>query len=352
MGIAVEVGLGTPASEEPDYSLYGFGKNVTGAGPTPATTYTVTNAAETGTGTWHSIVNVSPPVHDCLIQFAVSSAAVYTSRSLGSNVTIDGFANGQNGVTLVQNFLTDYKDVIFEDPCQNVLIRGIRFQGVESADVFQADCLAFDGTNGASIVGIALDRCTFMGAGDGGCDITGNCTDVTMQRCLLYGTNVGDAGGAQLIKYNTRQRITLWGNVYVESGGLGRCPQIHGECDPFEFVNNIVQRTGWHGMDVRGVGASEKPTGNIRGNYFSGSTALILSEGTYTPDVYVNGNSFVGGASDPGSPRGSEVAITSGYQITPLSAAELEAEVLDKVGAPNYTARDLEIIAAVRALLP
>jgi len=372
------------AGVQGDYVIRGYGKNVTGAGANPQTTYTVTNSAAQGAGTWESIVNTTPPVHDCLIQFSVSSFTVYYRRYLGENVTIDGFANGQNGVTSYQPMNdSNAREILWEDSSGsgNIIVRGINFRGTEqnpsSTGIQEKDLIAFDATNGYGMSGLLIERCTFMGGGDGGSDITGDITDVTVQHCLFYG-----GLKPMLCKYNTRQRITIWGNVFALSDE--RCPQIAGTTYTIDICNNIIRnatsgeqgwsRTAYVGIDVRAKsptsdspgpgGTAGIPSGNIRWNYIKGGVYAVrfsFSDGPgpwYTPDFYLEGNTIVGGIAeditDAGAaqPRATPISIPSEFQVPEIQPEDLEVQVLDMCGAPKKTARDLEVIEWVRAILP
>src|SRR5262245_55639960 len=74
--------------------IEGYGKDATGGAG--RTVCTVTSGAESGSGTFDDCASSG----NRFIQFAVATATVRTATHLGSNVTIDGCANGQNGVTL------------------------------------------------------------------------------------------------------------------------------------------------------------------------------------------------------------------------------------------------------------
>ena len=78
-----------------------------------------------------------------------------------------------------------------------------------------------------------VDHCTFVGATDGALDLTGYVSDVTVSWNLFYGTALN-----QLIKYDTRRRISLHHNVYTADGE--RNPQIKGDARDIDFVSNAV----------------------------------------------------------------------------------------------------------------
>jgi hypothetical protein len=351
---AVSVMKAMPASGIDLSTILGFGKDTTGAGASPAETFTVTNSATTGTGTWEDIMQQQSG--NCLIRFAIPSCNVFFNRQLGNNVTVDGLINGQNGVTLNQPD-TDKRAVFFGS---NNLIRGIRFVNAEDryGQGTAEDLSNFDGDPTAR-TDLVVDRCTFIGATDGACDLVSNVSDITIQRCLFYGH-----GLSMLCKYDTRSNITIHRCIFTENGE--RNPQMKGTLGPFEYINNVVSFNtktfggaltpyglkvwcGGSGSDSPGA-----PSGNVRGCYFYSDDAFVfeVDAGASQPDVYNNGNSFAGGAISPGSPRGTPVTITSGYEVNPLSASQLKTLVADVCGAPNRTARDQEVIDDVKAILP
>ena len=115
-----QVGL-VPAQALP---FEGYGKDATGGALRPVCT--VTSGAAREPGTWDDCATRGG---NQIIQFAVPSVTVAEPSShLDSNTTIDGCANGQNGVTL--NLPAEpSRGVILEGPVSNVIVRCMRFQG-------------------------------------------------------------------------------------------------------------------------------------------------------------------------------------------------------------------------------
>jgi hypothetical protein len=274
-------------------------------------------------------------------------------RYVGSNVTIDGCANGQNGVTINQS-ADGKRGVIIEGPASNVIVKCLRNQGNEggkkSGFATEFDLLAIDGGSGL-VSNVLIDRVTVVGSTDGALDITGDVSDVTIQHSLLYGTPLG-----QLIKYDPRKRITLAYNIYTANGE--RNPQIKGDAQTIDFVSNIVvantiSRDGvGNAFDPYGLriyaGASGsdspgKPSVNVIGSYFSGPKAIELLDG---PDVWLSGNTCVGSAC-PASTRSSPVPIPAEFATPAIPFAD----VVVQAGSPNHTARDTEVLASVAALV-
>jgi hypothetical protein len=143
-------GLGDPGYAE------GFGKNATGG--EGKSQYVVTSSADSGAGSFAEAFQ-GGTAHDVTIVFDVDTVTLPSGVYVGSNVTIDGTANGKNGVTL-DITATGHRGLIVEDPASNIVIRGINFRsaGTPNSGFPEVDLLALDGTNGAEISNVLIDR--------------------------------------------------------------------------------------------------------------------------------------------------------------------------------------------------
>src|SRR5690242_15780705 len=85
-------GVSDPAYRE------GFGNGVTGGAGKP--TYTVTSTATSGDGSFAYAIYASwngvNQIHDVTVVFGVDTFTTNQNMYIGSNVTIDGCANGKN----------------------------------------------------------------------------------------------------------------------------------------------------------------------------------------------------------------------------------------------------------------
>lgn len=324
--------------------IEGYGKSATGG----SNTCIVSNTAATGAGSFSSCARQSNVnvVFSSPGPFLVDSQQTY----LGSNVTIDGCANGQNGVTLSQPS-DKYRAVVVEGGT-NYVFRCLRFQGEGKPGTWavEHDLLALDGTDSA-ISKVLIDRCTFIKASDGAIDITGNTTDVTVQRSLIYGSAL-----SMLVKYGNRARISLHHNALV--GNCERNPQIKGSIDGFDFVNNVSGPEaspqiidGGNGLPFKdcygirvwtGSDSPGNPSGNIVNNAFFGQSPWTV-EGA---GVYAKGN--VGGGT---APRTSPYPIPAAFAITTHAVTELKG-LIPSWGSPNKTQADKDAIVRAVALLP
>jgi hypothetical protein len=267
---------------------------------------------------------------------------------IGSSVTLDGCAWGRNGVTIKQQPANAKRGIIIEGPAKNDVVRCIRFEGQVGGDRAGAhtefDLLGLDGTGGL-VSDVLVDRVTLVGATDGALDITGNVSDVTVQRTLIYGTPK-----AQLIKYGTRRRISLHHNVYT--GNAERQPQIRGDAQDIDYVSNIITDCS---ITKDGFGNRFSPYGlridhhegpvsaNVMDNFLGCKSQVIGSGG----HVYTSGNSgpgaFKGNADEPNP-------VPSDFAITPTPVEEL-AGTLGEVGSPNRTPEDQVRLQAATAAL-
>jgi hypothetical protein len=285
---------------------------------------------------------------DRTIVFAATSVSGPPGiRYIGSNVTLDGCARGRNGVTIRQS--ADAKrGIIVEGPASNVVVRCIRFEGQAGgkrpgADA-EFDSFALDGERGP-VSGVLVDRVTVVGSTDGALDITGDVTDVTVQRSLIYGTPL-----AQLVKYGTRRRISLHHNVYAGNGE--RNPQIRGDARDIDFVSNVVVDCS---ITQDGLGNRFDPYGlrvdNADGPVFANVVSNYL--GCPTQVSGQGGGLYASGNAGPGSFTGSldrPNRVPPGFEVTPTPVADL-ARTVDAVGSPNRTPADLDRLRKVLAAI-
>jgi hypothetical protein len=337
-------------------AVEGYGKDATGGAG--GSVCTVTISAETGTGSFNWCLSKGG---NQTIQFAVASATVYRTSYLRSNTTLDGCANGRNGVTLNQPADKD-RAIAIEGPVSNVVVRCIRFQGSgprHSGYSVISDLLRLDGTGG-QVSKVVVDHCTFAGSTDGALDTTGNVSDVTESWNLFYGTALN-----QLMKYNTRQRISLHHNVYTANGE--RNPQIKGNASSIDFVSNAVYNET---ITSDGAGDSFSPYGtrlwnsssdspgnvkaNLRSNFYGGANARLgiqTDSGASAAGIYIAPDNVCAGGC-PSSPASTANAVTAGYEVTATSVGCMASQMLPNVGSPTRTSTDQAKVDAVVAALP
>jgi hypothetical protein len=353
---------GGPAGSlgDPNYRE-GFGKDATG--DNGQNTFTVTSSAASGAGSLSEAFS-GGQAHDVTIVFAVDTATLPGGVYVGSNVTIDGTANGKNGVTLDAS--GSGRGFVIEDPASNIVIKGINFRsaGTPNSNQPDYDLISLDGTNGASISNVLIDRCTFVRASDGCIDITGNVSDVTVQRSLFYGT-----AKTMLIKYDTRKNISIHHNVFSHNGE--RNPQVKGDMQLLDFVNNVVHlndvpayadgsQTSPYGTRIWSCGPGCDSPGevsaNLVNNAYLGAGAQIDPQtgpgGGSNADLYIDGNLCAPTSNCVATIRATPNPIPTQYAVTTLIPDQLKAQLLPVAGAPNRSTEDQAQIDEVAAALP
>jgi hypothetical protein len=312
-------GLSDPAYQE------GFGKDATGGAGKP--TYHITSSAATGAGSFSSAIyaqwNGQNLIHDVNVVFDVDTFTTSQTTYIGSNVTIDGCANGRNGVIFDHGGVGDVngapsqppakRGIVLSDGSNNVIIRCINFIGygwpsIEKTDPTHAQpeynfiwLAGGSYANGGTISNVLIDRCTFTRTTNKAFDVTngGNftstTTNVTFQRNLIHDNSL-----ASHVKYadgvtTVRQNISYHHNVFVHGGE--RQPQIVDKIGPVDYVNNIVY-TNSGDVPAYPDGGQVDAYGVRVWNTSAAGQALRLaaSADTFHGDVTVNvvANAFLG----------------------------------------------------------
>lgn len=274
----------------------GFGKDATGGAGNPICL--VTSGAASGPGTLDSCFQPGDTAANETIVFSVNSVTLPGTRTICSNVTIDGCANGINGVTVDQT--GDAKrGLVISGGSSNVIVRclNLRGTGTPSGHATEFDNLALDGDTATPISNVLVDRITSMQASDGAMDITGNVSNVTVQRSLFYGNAI-----TMLIKYDARQNMSIHHNVFTRNGE--RNPQIRGDVRTLDFVNN----------------AYIDPTAAIE--------LLIGPGGGSNAGTYIGGNYCVPASNCPASPKATPNTIPAAYAVTTRATDQLKSQLL------------------------
>jgi hypothetical protein len=299
------------------------------------------------------------------IVFAVNKVTLPGTRTIGSNVTIDGCANGMNGVTVEQT--GDAKrGLVVSGGSSNIIVRclNLRGTGTPSSNATEFDNLALDGGSPTPISNVLIDRITSMQASDGGLDITGNVENVTVQRSLFYGNAI-----TMLIKYDTRRNISIHHTLNTRNGE--RNPQIKGDMQLLDFVNNVLylndvpaypdgSDTSPYGTRIFSCGTGCDSPGNVIANlvnnaYIDATAAIELLTGPgggSNAGTYIGGNYCSPASNCPASPKTAPNPIPAAYAVTTLATDQLRSRVLPYVGSPNRTPLDQQRIDNVAAVLP
>ncbi|HEY6546928.1 MAG TPA: hypothetical protein VI589_03445 [Vicinamibacteria bacterium] len=334
-------GPAMPSSADPQESLPSGGAG--------GDTCRVTSTAEAGPGTLHGCLSSQTGPRTVVFEVAGPLSLPETTY-VRSNTTIDGTAAGARGVALAMH--SDRRRALaLEGPVTNVVIRGLRFEGDYGVpDAVEGDLVALDGENG-QVSKVLVEHCTFVGATDGALDITGNVRDVVVRWNLFHGNPL-----TMLIRYGTRERLSLHRNVFAENGE--RNPQIRGDVRTIDFVNNVVY--DWRlTRDGYGTEIRNDPGEVIDGNFVA--NAFLAARPEDGPGLTLR--NFTGASPGrlwvAGNLCRPECAVTSTagtslpvpLSLDPWPASELGARLLPGVGAPNRTPRDSEVLQRLLAAL-
>ncbi len=241
----------------------------------------------------------------------------------------------------------------------DVIIRGLRLVGYNPTGTTDgdADLIALDGTEGGEVYNVVVDHVTLTAADDGGLDITGNVHDVTASWNFFYGNAL-----SSLIKYDTRQRISVHHNVYAHNGE--RNPQVKGDMRTLDFRNNIVYDWTFtpDGYGLRlwsapsGADSPGVPSANIVGNAFIAKSAgdgcgIDLIEDASPVQRWVADNL----ASPPPlcltSNLAAPLTIPAAAQVTTLASSALSS-ILPTVGKTPHTTAEQALLDELAAKLP
>lgn len=342
----------------------GFGASATGGAG--GTTCVVSNVLATGPGSFSECVRGGGDrtiVFNSAGPYAVDKENTYIHAS---NVTIDGCANGQNGVTLDQSG-GSHRGLVAEggspNPVSNLIFRCLRLSGTstETSGYAEADGIGLDGTGGA-VSRVLIDRCTFLNQTDGGLDMTGAVSDVTVQRSLFYRNP-----RTMLVKYGARAHFSIHHNVFTQNAE--RNPQLKGDLDGFDLVSNVIEGPAsplihdsanntdfkdGYGTLLWNCGSGCDSPGNVRGNatanaYLGSYTLSIKNDaGGSSAGIFLSANQCPGGC--PASPSGTAYPIPASAAVTVTPISGLRA-MLSSVGSPTRVGADQAMLDRVGLLL-
>lgn len=340
-------GLDDPAYKE------GFGKDATGGAGKP--TYIVTSSSATGAGSFRWAV-YRPWTGQNLIQnmnivFAVDTFTTDQTIYIGSNVTIDGCANGKHGIIFDHGGVGDVNGVPSQPPrkrgmvlregSNNVIIRCLNFIGYGWPNIANTDpthaqpeynfiWLAVGShAPGGTISNVLIDRNTFTRTTNKAFDVTsggglsGTTRNVTFQRNLIQdsarGSHIKYADGVNFV----RENISYHHNVFAHGGE--RQPQIVDKVGPFDYVNNIVY-TNSGDVPKYPDGGNVSPYGMRVWNTSAAGqlTRIGASRDPFSGNVTVNvvANAFLGNAgnivilTDTSIPGDTAPASTAGNYVS------------------------------------
>ena len=333
----------------------GFGYQTQGG--TGGSTCRVTTLAASGSGSLYNCVVVQVGPRTVVFDVAGTITPADTLSIRDPYLTIDGTTAPAPGITIRPPTSSDSLFVI--DDTHDVIIRGLRLVGYNTGGSSgnPADLIALEGIGG-EIYNVVLDHLSLTAADDGAIDITGNVHDVTVSWCLLYGN-----GLTSLIKYGTRQRLSIHHTVYAHNAE--RNPQVKGDMRTLDFRNNIVY--DWsllsYGYGLRlwsapsGTDSPGIPSVNVVGNAFiakttSGGCGIELIEDTTPVQRFVSDNFASPSPLCLSSNLSSAISITAAAQVNTSPSSALASVVLPTVGLTPHNSTEQALLDAIAARLP
>ncbi len=349
-------------------SLEGYGTNSTfGIG---GDICTVTNLNDAGSGSLRACIegrrSSDIPVE---VQFEVAGTITLEShlRIRTPFITINGSTAPSPGITIQTGPLKSVGIIAQTNlnEAHDVLLSHLRIVGawdrsdqtdVEHNNTIAVDCENND-TGGDSVdLNIVLNRLTLMNSPDGGPDLWGACRGITVQRSFMH-HNVHpmtvSAGSASQL----RARISVHRNVFWNNDE--RNPQIRGNVQDLNYINNVVGGWRWYGVRVRANSATDHPRRiNLLSNAWlanssGNSAALVFLDLTDSGVVYTDDNQFPVGETDRGAAANQ---FGDDLRVARFSASQLSEAVIGEAG--NYlvgthypTAEETDLLADIAGRL-
>ncbi len=330
----------------------GFGYATKGG--TGGSTCRVTSLASSGPGSLYDCVtDHSGPT---VVVFDVAGTIVTADVLLINSpyITIDGSTAPSPGVTVRPSGGGGGSGFVIENT-HDVVIRGLHLLGYNTGG--DADLIALDGTGGGEVYNVVIDHVTVTAADDGAVDMTGNVHDVTLSWSFLYGNAL-----TSLIKYDTRQRISVHHNVFAHNGE--RNPQVKGDMRTLDFRNNIIYdwdlTADGYGLRLWSAPSSDDspgvPSVNIIGNAFiakntADGCGIDLIEDASPVQRWVADNFASPSPLCLTSNLAAPLTIPAAAQVTTLPSSELSS-ILPTVGVTPRSTTEQTLLDEVASKLP
>ncbi len=300
-------------------------------------------------------------------------------------LTIDGATAPSPGITIRKATIHDGEFIIAGT--HDVIVRHLRFWGLWQAGgphANNAATITIDGDSSPDFIAqnIVLDHITARNATDGGPDIWGEVSDITVSWSFFFYNWHPSTISHYPAPYQTRQRISMHHNVYAKNGE--RNPQLRADVRDFDYVNNIIYDWGYfgegggYGIRVKNPPGEPQVNGNLVNNWFEptirpawalvygtvpgqdsddGGPAAPVPQGTVVTtsqmgDLYVAGNILPDENEDQYSTVGVPIPVPAYAQVTTAAAADLALEVLPSVGMQYRDAEEQAILDEIAALAP
>lgn len=291
----------------------GYGSAATGGGnATPVVVTTASGLSSAVAGSTPKVVHISGTIN---LTSGVNVGSNTTLVGLGSTAKITGRP------LLLSNATT---------PIDNVIIQNITF---DNSGTGNDDCIRikYQTTN------VWIDHCTFIGAVDGGVDITEASDWVTVSWCKFNNlTKVSLIGAADQTTTDGGTLHVTYHHNWFGSGNLERMPSVrYGRVHVF---NNYYTYGGLGNSAISGINFRVGSEVRIENNYFldsnwpwQSSQASPLPPGFEQGKSYRAGNLTPGCNLKPGMPASTTV-FTPPYAYTLDAAADVPALVVAGAG--------------------
>lgn len=236
--------------------------------------YRVTSLADSGPGTLRDGVVNRTGARTIIFEVAGTISLDTNINIRLPYLTIAGETAPSPGMTITRPTL--YGGTVIICGTHDIILRHLRFKGLYVAGGLNGEFdknLTIDGDSGPDRVAqrIVLDHLTCCTATDGGPDIWGEVSDVTVSWCFMYRNWHPTLISHYPAPFQKRRRISMHHNVYAQNNE--RNPQIRADVAEFDYVNNVVYDWGYFigwGFGIRIVNHAGEPkvSGNFINNYF------------------------------------------------------------------------------------
>jgi pectate lyase len=287
----------------PSSVIEGYG--VSTQGGAGGQVYRVTSLADSGPGSLRdAVLNRTGPR---IVVFDVGGTITLQSDIFIQTpfLTVDGSSAPSPGITVKRATLQAGQFVICGT--HDIILRHLRLQGLYEVGgplINGGGTLVIDGDTppDGHAHHIVLDHLTCCNATDGGPDIWGNVSDVTLSWSFIYHNRHPTSVSHTDVPYQPRRRISMHHNVFARNGE--RNPQVRADTREMDIVNNVIYEYGFfgagngHGMRIRNVPGEPQVSCNIINNYFAPTVVpekALIYGGSPGPDAEDGGPFYVMG---------------------------------------------------------